>query len=324
MYPIAMGLAKTAGIQPGKSNLGRCLMFAISFGAVIGGLCTPSGVASNVVTLSFLAKNAGLYLGFLHWSVIATPIAIVIGLASQWITMKLFPPEMERLPYGPEVIKKELDSMGPWTKQEKTTLAVFLIADVLWLSSDFTRIPIAVTSLLVVALLALPGFSAVKGWRQVEESLEWGSLMLMVGGFAMGVAAFDSGLAAWLAQNAMKPLAVLPVFAQPFAVTVLVALDSLGISSFAAAAAVNVPLVIAYAQQHGFPVAALAMTAGLASSTHFILVTESLCFVLTYGSGYFTFKDMAKIGIVLTVIGGIAISVGMVLAGMPMGTPIPK
>jgi sodium-dependent dicarboxylate transporter 2/3/5 len=136
------------------------------------------------------------------------------------------------------------------------------------------------------------------------------------------VAAFDSGLAAWLAQHGMKPLAALPLFAQPFAVTMLVAVDSLGFASFGAAASVNVPLMIAYAQQHGFPVAALAMTAGLASSIHFILVTESLCFVLVYSSGYFSFKDMAKIGAILTVISGVAISVGMLVAGMPMGTPI--
>lgn len=146
--------------------------------------------------------------------------------------------------------------------------------------------------------------------------------MLMVGGFALGVGTFESGLAKWLAQNALQPLAVLPVQIQPFAITMLVSIDSLGFSSFTAASAVNVPLVIAYAQQNGFPVASLAMSAGLASSTHFILVTESLCFVLTYASGYYTFKDLFKVGSILTVISAIVIALGILLGGMPMGTPI--
>jgi sodium-dependent dicarboxylate transporter 2/3/5 len=138
----------------------------------------------------------------------------------------------------------------------------------------------------------------------------------------MGVAAFDSGLASWLALHAAKPLAVLPLFLQPFAVTLLVAIDSLGFSSFTAAAAINVPLFIAYAQQAGFPLATVAMTAGLASSTHFILVTESLCFVLTYASGYYTFRDLFKIGSILTVVSAIVISLGMLAAGLPNGTPL--
>lgn len=322
MYPIALSLAKAAKAEPGKSNFGLCLMFAITFGGVIGGLCTPSGVPSNIITISFLQKNAHLTMGFLEWTMIATPIAVVLGLCSQWLTRKMYKSEIDTLPFGPEVIKKELKDLGPWTSQEKTSLVVFLIAVSLWLTGDFTKLPIAVVSLSILALMTIPGFSAVKGWRDIESELEWGSLLLMVGGFALGVGTFESGLAKWLAQNAIQPLASLPAHLQPFAITVLVAIDSLGFSSFTAASAVNIPLVIAYAQQNGFPVASLAMSAGLASSTHFILVTESLCFVLTYASGYYTFKDLFKVGCLLTVISAIIIALGIVFAGMPMGTPI--
>ncbi len=322
MYPIALSLARAAKAEPGKSNFGLCLMFAITFGGVIGGLCTPSGVPSNIITISFLEKNARLTVGFLEWTMIATPIAMLLGISSQWLTKKMYKPEMDYLPFGPEVITQELKNMGPWTQQEKTTLLVFLAAVSLWLTGDFTKLPISIVSLTIIALMCIPGFSAVKGWRDIETELEWGSLMLMAGGFALGVATFESGLAKWLAQHAIQPLAALPFYMQPFAVTIMVAIDSLGFSSFTAAAAVNVPLIIAYAQQNGFPVASLAMSAGLASSTHFILVTESLCFVLTYAAGYYTFKDLFKVGSILTVISAIVIALGMIVAGMPAGTPL--
>ncbi|MDR3588102.1 MAG: DASS family sodium-coupled anion symporter [Negativicutes bacterium] len=322
MYPLGLSIARSAGAKPGKSNFGTCMMFAITFGAVIGGLCTPSGTPSNIITISFLEKNAGLTISFLQWLIIATPIAVVLGIIALWLIKRMYPPEMEYLPFGPEVIRKELADMGPWSKKEKITLVVFAIAVILWLTGDVTKMPIAVVSLLIVGLLTIPGISAFGSWKEVETNLAWGSLMLMIGGFAMGVAAFDSGLASWIAQYAVKPLAVLPLAMQPFAVTLLVAVDSLGFSSFTAAAAVNVPLVIAYSQQSGFPIQAMAMTAGLASSTHFILVTESLCFVLTYAAGYYTFKDLFKIGMILTIVGAIVISLGLLFAGMPMGTPL--
>ena len=100
------------------------------------------------------------------------------------------------------------------------------------------------------------------------------------------------------------------------------AVDSLGFSSFGTTASVNVPFIIAYAQQHGLPVLALTLTAGFASSIHFILVTQSPSLVLPFAYGYFSFKDLAKIGIVVTLVGAVFISVGMWIAGMPAGTLI--
>jgi solute carrier family 13 (sodium-dependent dicarboxylate transporter), member 2/3/5 len=322
MYPIGLSLARQAGAKPGQSNFGTSLMFAITFGAVLGGLCTPSGAPSNIITISFLEKNAGLTMTFLDWMLISTPIAVVIGFFTLWLIKRMYPSEMEHLPFSADVIKQDLESMGPWSREEKVTLAVFMVAVVLWLSGGATKLPIASVSLLIIGLLTLPGISAFKSWKVVENNLEWGSLMLMIGGFAMGVAAFDSGLATWFAQHAAQPLAVLPLPAQPFAVTLLVALDSLGFSSFTAAAAVNVPLFIAYAQQAGFPLQSLAMTAGLASSTHFILVTESLCFVLTYAAGYYAFRDLFKVGSIVTLVSALIISLGLLAAGMPNGTPL--
>ena len=322
MLPIALSLAKSIGSQPGKSNFGICLMFAITFGAIFGGLCTPSGVPSNIITISFLEKNAHLTVTFLEWTMIATPIAIVLGIFSQWLTLRLFPPEIQSLPYGQDVIKKDLKDMGDWTREEKTTFVVFMVAVLLWLSGNWNKLPVPLVALVIVVLLTLPGISAFKGWREIESKLEWGALMLMVGGFSLGVAAYENGLASWAAKYALKPLSTLPLYMQPFAITLLVAIDSLGFSSFTAASSVNVPLTIAYAQQNGFPCLSMAMTAGLASSTHFILVTESLCCVLTYASGYYTFKDMFKIGTILTIASAIVIALGLTIAGLPAGTPI--
>lgn len=172
MYPIALSLAKAAKAEQGNSNFGLCLMFAITFGGVIGGLCTPSGVPSNIITISFLEKNAHLTMGFLEWTIIATPIAIMLGLCSQWLTKKMYKPEFDVLPFGPEVIAKELSDMGAWTNQEKTTLVVFITAVSLWLTGDLTKLPIAVVSLVIIALMTIPGFSAVKGWRDIESELE--------------------------------------------------------------------------------------------------------------------------------------------------------
>ena len=322
MIPLVLGLLNTVNARPGQSNLGKALMMAIMFGSTLGGVSTPAGVSSNIITMGFITKNAKVAVSFMDWTSIGTPSFLVITLITWWLILKMFPPEMQKLPYGSDTVKQELKAMGNWTTQEKTALGVFLVAVLLWVTSDSTKIPIAFVSLLILGGLCLPGIGVFKGWRELEKGIEWGAMLLVVGGFVLGVAATESGLANWVAQNALGPMAAVPLQLQPLAVVMLVAIDSLGFSSYGAAASVNVPFIIAYAQQNALPVLSLAMAAGFAASTHFILVTESPSLVLPYAYGYFSMKDLAKIGVIVTVISGLAVSIGMVVAGLPAGRPL--
>jgi sodium-dependent dicarboxylate transporter 2/3/5 len=252
---------------------------------------------------------------------LATPIGAVICAITWWLILKIFPPEIESLPFLSDAPQLELKSMGRWTKNEKTTLIVFLSAIALWLTSDLTKIPIAFVSLLILAGITLPGVGVFRTWKELH--IEWGGVILLAGGFVVGVAASQTGLASWVVQKGLAPMAALPKFLQPAAVVLLVAADSLGFSSFGTTASVNLPFVIAYAQHTGLPLLALMMTAGIASSIHFILVTQSPSLVLPYTAGYFSFKDLAKLGICVTVVSAIVITIGMLLAGMPAGVPLP-
>ncbi len=319
MLPLVVGLLKTVDAPRGTSNFGKGLMMAIIFGTVIGGVATPAGVSSNFIAMQFVAKS-GLQISFLQWTMLATPSAIVINLITWWIIMKLFPPEMARLPYGGDVLKQELKKMGSWSVKEITTVAVFLVAVVLWLTSDKTHLPIAFVSLLVLGGMTLPGIGVCRTWRDLR--IEWGGVVLLVGGFVVGVASSRTGLAAWVVERALHPMAALPHFLQPAAVTLLIAADSLGFSSFGTTASVNVPFIIAYAQLHGLPLMALTVTAGIASSIHFILVTQSPSLTLPYAAGYFSFKDLAKIGFLVTLVSALVLSIGMTVAGMPAGTVV--
>jgi sodium-dependent dicarboxylate transporter 2/3/5 len=108
MLPIPVSLTRSVGAQPGKSNFGIDMMFAITFGSILGGLSTPSGVPSNIITITFMEKSARLTVPFLQWTVIATPIAVALGLVCQWLTVRLYPPEIQQLPFGKNVIVKDL------------------------------------------------------------------------------------------------------------------------------------------------------------------------------------------------------------------------
>jgi sodium-dependent dicarboxylate transporter 2/3/5 len=319
MSPMALELLRTIGVRRGGSNFGKAVMLALIFGAILGGAATPAGVSANLITLSFLAKNAGQHVSFLYWTAISTPIFMAIAAITWWLIVRLFPPEIEELPLTLYGSHGERGGCGRWSTGEITTMAVSIMAVVLWLSSDWTQLPTAFVSLLILGGICLPAVGVFRKWQDLGKNIEWGGLLLLIGGLMVGAAAFRSGLAAWVVHAALYKIAVVRRFLQPAAVVLLVAADSLGLASFGTTASVNVPFVIAYTQQNGLPVLALTLSAAYASSVHCILVTQTPSISVPFSYGYFSVKDVAKLGILVTVITAILTSVGMTIAGMPAG-----
>ena len=50
MLPIALMLLRATGCEPGKSNYGRAIMVGLPVAALIGGMGTPAGSATNVLS----------------------------------------------------------------------------------------------------------------------------------------------------------------------------------------------------------------------------------------------------------------------------------
>ncbi|MCL6599561.1 MAG: anion permease [Alicyclobacillus macrosporangiidus] len=211
-----------------------------------------------------------------------------------------------------------LEGGGRWTRAEVSTAIVFGITVILWLfGGPVLNWDENTVALLSFGLLFLPGLGVFANWKNAEVRIEWGAILLIVAGVTLGAAAVQTGLTGWVAKNALAPLAVFPLHVQPFLMNLLVAIDSIPLSNLGASASINVPFVIAYAQNFHFPVLSLALSAGFSAASHYILVTESPSFVLPYAYGYFSFKDFAKIGVVVTLLGGVLISTGMALYGFP-------
>lgn len=311
MLPPAVALLNSANFTPGKSNFGRALMMAIMFGATQGGACTPAGVSANVATHSILRETASIHLSFLDWTLMVAPIFVVLGFASWWLILRIFPPEVTEIELNLDSTEQFANLDKKWGRGEISTAVIFGLAIVLWLVGSVSGIDMKLVALLAFVLLFLPGLGVFSKWRVAERDIEWGAILLIVTGVMIGTVAADTGLASWFAENALAPFAFFPAFLQPFVINLLVAIDSIPLANLGASASINVPFAISYAETFGFSTLSLGMAAGMSAASHYILVTQSPSFVLPYAYGFFSFKDFAKIGIVVTLLGGLLISVGM-------------
>ena len=161
LLPLGVGVLKDANLKPLESNFGRALMIACAFGPLIGGIATPAGTGANPIALSYLEDLAGVEITFLEWMRYGLPAAILMLPCAWQILLRLFPPELEKLPIEASELDARLATMGPLSPNEIKTLVVFAITITLWLA---TSLPIQAVALFGGISLFLPGMN-VMTWR---------------------------------------------------------------------------------------------------------------------------------------------------------------
>jgi len=316
VIPIALAILAAMDAKPLQSNYAKCLMLGVSWGAVFGGICTPAGVGSNVTTMKLLSEMAGIDVTFTQWMKLCTPIG-VIGLIVGFFILKLcFKPEIKNIDIDKPTLKKQL-AEEKMNKSQKWVAFLFVVVVLAFLTSSKTGLNINWIAFSVIPLLLLPGFEVFKDWKEFQQSVNWGAIILAVAGVSLGTLANDVGLASWIANTVLSPLANFPGIAQIMSVALLTNLIGLFLSSMTITASVSVPIAIAFAQSSGAPLWAIAAAVCCASSVVIILVTQTPAIILSYAEGYFSIKDCAKAGIVMTVLSAIVIGIVIFVMGMP-------
>jgi solute carrier family 13 (sodium-dependent dicarboxylate transporter), member 2/3/5 len=297
LLPLGVGLLNDAGLRPGHSNFGRSLMIATAFGPLIGGIATPAGTAANLVAIGQLKQLASVDVSFWRWMALGVPASLVMIPFAWWILRWLFPPEIDHLPITMETIRARLTELGPLRRAERGTLLVFIVMVALWL---FTSLPVEAVGLGGGVALFLPGIR-VLSWKQAEAQVEWGGVMLIVAGLSLGLAVYDTGAARWLAWVLLGGITSVPDALRPFVIVLAVAGLHMLFSSNTVTASIIIPILVALATDLHLDPWATVAPAAFTSSLAFILVSEGPTTIIPYSSGYFSIRDMAKAGILMTI-----------------------
>ena len=305
------------------------LMLMTSFSASIGGLATPIGTPPNAIGLGFIRQHVKLNgvpveITFFEWCLIGVPIVLVLYLFMFVYLNWLCPAGMKELPGGREYLERQRKQLGPWTRGQISTLIAFVLMVSLWVAPGVVALgwgeasdpfkwckaslPEAVPALLGAGLLfLLPGKKGNRAltWDEATK-IDWGVVLLYGGGFAFGVLAQDTGLAAALGKNMIAFLPDAGSFGFLVAATLVATLVSEATSNTASANIV-VPVVIAMAQAAGVDPLEPALGATFGCSLGFMLPVSTPCNAIVYGSGMVPLSRMIRYGALLDVAGTIVI-----------------
>lgn len=331
MFAIGMSILaflfkqeKETGIKISR-NYATAMMLITSFSASIGGLATPIGTPPNVIGLGFIRQILGAEISFFKWMMIGAPVVIVLYIFLFLYMNYLAPAGVKEIAGSAEMIRREKESLGAWTRAQKSTVIAFATAVFLWIFSGLialfageqselykffnARLPEAVGAVTgAVLLFLLPG--NLKGekamvWNEAVK-IDWGVILLYGGGFALGVLSFQTGLAESIGRNMTALLPLSGEFGLLVAAVVVAVILSETTSNTASANMI-VPVVIAIAQSQGVNPLIPALGATFGASLGFMLPVSTPCNAIVYGSGYIPLMKMVRYGIILDVFGAIVI-----------------
>lgn len=311
---------------------GVALVLSVAWSATIGGLGTLLGSPPNAIVAGYISTELGEDIGFVQWMMLGVPIVIVfIGLAWLLITRVIFKFSLQEIPGGKELIDTEISKLGSMSQGEKTVLAVFSGAAFLWIVpglvsnigavseampwlDTFNDTVIAIAAGIILFMIpADRKGNMTLVWKDAEEGLPWGVLLLFGGGLSLAGAVAGTGLDAWFGQQ-VTGLGALPIILLLAAVVTIVLLLT-EITSNTATAATFIPILGGVAVGIGIDPQTLLIPAALAATCAFMLPVGTPPNAIVYATGNVKISEMVRGGIVLNVVGVILITMFTVLIG---------
>ena len=286
-----------------KDDKGRIgLALSIPVAANLGGIGTPIGTPPNATAVKFLAE-AGCEVTFGEWAMRMIPYVIIM-LFVAWVLLQLF------FPFKSKEIKLEIPENKRKTDWKTIVVWVTFIGTILlWATEQWTKINSNVVALIPLGVLTALGIFTKDDIKEINWSVLW----LVAGGFALGTCLQGTGLAKVLIQaipfGSMKVVLVL----------VIAGLVCYFLSNFisnSATAALLIPILIVVAEGMADPSAAsnasFVALGGTQAMISFIAVCASIAMLfpistppnaIASSTGLVETRDMAKIGIIVGVIG---------------------
>lgn len=323
--------------DPDIAAFGICLVLAIAWSASMGGLGTLLGSPPNAIIAGYASEELGITIGFVDWMILGTPLAFAFILIG-WVLMTrvLYPFNLAEIPGGRGLIEDEIAKLGRMSQGERMVAAVFGTAAFMWIvpgllsevpsitaaapwlgSLDDTAIAIGAA----IALFLVPGEGKgrmVLDWKDAEDGLPWGVLLLFGGGLSLAGAVAGTGLDEWFGGQVTGLATLPPILLIAAVVTIVLFLTE--VTSNTATAATFIPVLGGVAVGIGADPMSLLIPAALAATCAFMLPVGTPPNAIVFSTGVASIGQMARGGLVLNLV-GIALITGFVylLGGMALG-----
>ena len=294
------------------------LLLGIAYGATIGGMSTLIGTGPNGMLAAFMADNYNLDISFVDWMKVGVPLSIIM-LPCSWLilTKLIFKVEFQTSQETKDLLTDMKEELGRFDGAEFKVFIVFVLTALTWMLrtvlddikglEGLSDAGIAMISALFLFLLP-SGDKEKKGalleWKDAQENVPWGLLVLFGGGLSLANAVQATGLAVWMGN--LIPQGISIVLIVILVVTMIIFLTEL--TSNMTTTATFLPVVAAIAIQSNFDPLLVTAAVALAASCAFMLPVATPPNAIVFGSGLIKVPQMARAGFLINVLGIMVVS----------------
>ena len=132
LAPVAMGLTEALGIHRGDSS-GRGIFVTLTYTAGCFDKMVIAGPAA-ILARGLIEKATNIPVSWGLWLLAFLPCALVTILFAWRLIVRLYPPEVVLPDRARALLDNELGKMGRWSREEKKTLVLALLAVALWMT----------------------------------------------------------------------------------------------------------------------------------------------------------------------------------------------
>ena len=295
MLPLTMGMLK--GINAEKNHrLYAFVLLGMAFSASIGGIGTLVGSAPNAILASQIQVT------FTEWLGYGFPVMVLLVpsmIFSLWVILR---PDFS-VDFNPSLEKVSFNRKNIITLMIFIGMAIMLLFSSLlnpWISA-FLELPKKIENFDTVIALCVVIFICISGvatWKEIQERVEWGVLVLFGGGLTLSIVMKDSGASKIMADSIVQFVQTKPLWVLCFVITAFIIFLT-EFTSNTASAALIMPIVISVAQSMNLPPIALAAIIACGASCAFMLPIATPPNAIVFATGNVKQIDMAKVGLIL-------------------------
>lgn len=296
MFPVVVEIINVLDLRPMRSSYGKALFIAMAWGCIIGGVATFLGGARNPLAVGILRETTGHDIGFIEWTVAVLPTVAIMLIVGYGLLLAFFKIDLKNVDEAEEALANKKIEMGRITWEERLIAFIMVLTVLAWVffGKKLGLANIAFSSVVILFILKLIT------WKEVEEYVNWGVILMYGGALTLGYALDKSGAASWAANVTFMKWVTSPVAV--FATLSLLSIVLTEFISHVAVVAILMPIGLSIAKQMGidpkFVTIAIAMPSGLA----FTLPMGTPANAIAYSSGFLKIRDMLIPGIILEII----------------------
>lgn len=312
--PLMIVVAAIYGSTEEHPNaFGKNLMLLNLIGISVLSSMSMTGSSANLVAVGLMETMGGQRIYYMDWMRLGAPVAIVTTLLMWTIGRKwLFPiaaeDQLPKLPGGLAMVREKYDAMGPLSRGEQKSIAIFALVLFLWMTDIFhlrwfgVEISAPFAALLGVLLVLFPRWGVLQ-WA--EADIPWHLLIFSAGAYAGGLALDDTGAAEWAVRMLFGrfDLARLP-FGIAYTLIVGVMMYShLLTTSKTVRTMIMIPIVITLTRSLGWDPISFALPAALTIDWVVGLPISGKPNVILFSTNQYSVTDNLKYGLVTCTLG---------------------